>query len=63
MLKGEREMGMMICPKCGKEFDDMYYMCGENGNPICPECFMEEPNETGVINDNDKQPFNWDEID
>lgn len=35
-------MEKMICPECGKEFDGAEYMIGENGNPICSDCWGKE---------------------
>ncbi len=35
-------MSEMICPICGRSFDDMKYVIADNGNPICPECAAEE---------------------
>ena len=32
----------MICPICGREFDDILYVIADNGNPICPECATKE---------------------
>lgn len=35
-------MGKMTCPVCGEEYDDMDYVIGENGNPICRSCYETE---------------------
>ncbi len=35
-------MGKMECPECGNEFDDLDMTIGDNGNPICIECFQKK---------------------
>lgn len=35
-------MEKMECPKCGGLFDEMDITIGDNGNPVCFNCFDNE---------------------
>ena len=42
-MKGAIKMSKMICPECGKTFDDEEVIAFlDNGNPVCPHCAEEE---------------------
>ncbi len=38
-------MSKMTCPICGKEYEDIFFEIGENGNPICKNCKLVEEGE------------------
>lgn len=46
-------MEKMMCPKCGNEFDVLDITIGDNGNPICFNCFNEEEDDE-IINAKEK---------